>query len=384
MNSDILSGIRVLDLSLFLPGPYCTVILADFGAEVIKVEPPRGEGLRWYPPFLENDESAYFFAFNRNKKSLTLDLRSSRGKEIFLELCQEADVIVEGFRPGVTRQMGIDYESVSQLNEQLIYCSITGYGQDSPMGDEPGHDINFQAVAGTLDICGIERPVLPGIPIGDVGGGTFPALSSILLALIARGKTGKGQYIDISMADSLFFYLPIVMANSWGMDQPAGRGEFNLSGSYGNYAVYETKDHKFVSLGALEQKFWRRFTEKIGQPEWGEKYADVVLDKDFSKKIAVIIATKTREEWVKIFEGSKCCFTPVNSMKEAEKYMESRMLTHLDGQKIIGNPLKLSLNPPDVTRNPAPSLGQNTNEILVELLDYSEEQLDELRDDNVI
>lgn len=361
------------------------MLLADFGAEVIKVESPKGDPVRMYPPFLDNQQSAYHFAFNRNKKSLSLDLQTVRGKDIFFELCEKADVLVESFRPGVTGKMGIDYETVEQYNDRLIYCSITGYGQDSSMGTEPGHDINFLSLSGVLNLCGLQdKPVLPGIQVGDVGGGSFPAFSSILLALLAREKSGKGQHIDCSMTDSMFFYLPVIMAEYWALDLSPGRGEFILSGNRANYSIYETRDHKFISVGALEEKFWRRVTEKLGRPDWGNDYFEVVQDPDYRKKVADIILTKTRDEWMDLFSGSGCCVTPVHTIPEAEQFMQSRMVSRVSDYKVIGNPLKLSKNPPNVVKRPAPDLGQDTEVLLTDLLDYTEQRIEELKNDGII
>ncbi len=361
------------------------MLLADFGAEVIKIEPPNGEPVRMLPPFLDNLESTYFFAFNRNKKSLCLNLRSERGKEIFLSLCEKADVLIETFRPGLAKKIGIDFETVCQTNERLIYCSITGYGQDSFMGTEPGHDINFLALSGALDICGLkDRPVLPGFQSGDIGGGSLPAFSAILLALLAREKTGKGQYIDCSMTESMFFYLPVLMAEYWATKEPPKRGKFILSGNFANYSIYETKDRRFIAVGALEEQFWRRFTEKLGHPEWGDDYFEVVQDHEYRKKIAELILTKTQKEWIRIFKNTSCCVTPVYSIPEAEKFMEKRMISHIDGYKVIGNPLKLSINPPNVPKGPAPSLGQDTESLLSEILNYTKEKINNLKDGGVI
>ncbi|MFX0065894.1 MAG: CaiB/BaiF CoA transferase family protein [Candidatus Hermodarchaeota archaeon] len=385
MNLDILSDIRVLDLSRFLPGPYCAMLLADFGAEVIKIEPPNGEPVRMLPPFLDNLESTYFFAFNRNKKSLCLNLRSERGKKIFLNLCEKADVLIETFRPGLAKKIGIDFETVYQHNERLIYCSITGYGQESFMGTEPGHDINFLALSGALDVCGLkDRPVLPGFQAGDIGGGSLPAFSAILLALLAREKTGKGQYIDCSMTDSMFFYLPVLMAEYWATKESPKRGKFILSGNFANYSIYETKDKRFIAVGALEEQFWRRFTEKLEHPEWGDDYFEVIQDPDYRKKVAKLILTKTQKQWTRIFKNTGCCVTPVYSIPEAEKFMEKRMVSHIDGYKVIGNPLKLSLNPPIVPQRPAPSLGQDTESLLSELLNYTKGKINSLRDEGII
>jgi crotonobetainyl-CoA:carnitine CoA-transferase CaiB-like acyl-CoA transferase len=362
------------------------MLLADFGAEVIKIESTSGgDPVRMFPPFLDNMESSYYFAFNRNKKSLSIDLRQEQGKEIIFKLCQKADVLVESFRPGVPKQMGIDFETINQLNERLVYCSITGYGQDSSMGAQPGHDINFLSLSGVLDLCGLgDRPVLPGIQVGDIGGGSFPAFSTILLALMVQEKTGKGQYIDCSITDSLFFYMPVIMAENWGLNEPPKRGEFVLSGNYANYGIYETMDNKFISLGAVEEKFWRRFVERLGHPEWGDDYFDMIRDRDYRKKVAEIITTKTRDEWVKIYEGSNCCLTPVYSLPEAEKFMDKRrMITKIEGQKVISNPLKLS-NYTNVERKPAPSLGQDTGPLLADLLDYTKEEITKLKEEGTI
>ena len=260
-----LEGITIVDLTRAGPGPFCTMILGDLGAEIIKIEAPptvgerqRGAGSAISPQGEAGRREAAYQAVNRNKRSIALNLRSEEGRHIFCQMAEKADVITEGFRPGVTKRLGIDYEAMSKINPKIVYCSITGYGQDGPYHHLPGHDINYISIGGALNLIGEagRQPAIPLNLVADLGGGGMYAAVGILSALVARDKTGKGQYIDISLTDTVVSLLTSVAVPYFQNNIVPERGETLLNGAVPYYSVYETKDGKFISLGCIEQWLW--------------------------------------------------------------------------------------------------------------------------------
>lgn len=371
-----LQSIRVLDLTRLLPGPFCTMVLADFGAEVIKIEDPNlGDYARYYEPKIDED-SVIFHSLNRNKKSICLDLKSIEGKAAFLKLVKEADIVVESFRPGVMKRLGLDYETLKKVNPRLIYCAITGYGQTGPLRDKAGHDLNFISYAGLLDLMGEKgsRPIIPSAHIGDIGGGSYPALVGILLALFARTSTGRGQFIDISMLDNTLSWmqttLPIVlMAN-----KTINRAEHMLFGGLACYEVYQTKDLQWLSVAALEPRFWINFCQGINRVDLIEYQRAKAEKQDWLKaQIQETLSQKTLNQWVEIFEKLEACVSPVLSLEEAAElpHVQTRgiiesLSNHGRTLSQIGIPIKLSDTPGQITSS-APKLGEHTNEILKDI-----------------
>jgi crotonobetainyl-CoA:carnitine CoA-transferase CaiB-like acyl-CoA transferase len=387
-----LDGERVLDLSRLLPGPYCSMLLADMGAEVVKVEEPGiGDYIRASAPFIKGESSGYL-VLNRNKKSLSLNLKNDEGRKIFYKLAEESDILLEGFRPGVTERLGIDYESIKEANDRIIYVSLTGYGQNGPYKKVIGHDINYQALAGILSLTGSSGGTidLPGIQIGDIAGGMFAALG-ILSSIITRDKTGKGQWVDVAMLDGLISWLTIHAGVFFAEKRVRPRGEGKLWGRYGCYQVYETKDRKYISIGALEQKFWKNLCIKLERPDLidhqfdeGEKRVEIL---SFLKDTFL---SRTRAEWIDQFKDADICFSPVHDLKEvfSDPHARSReMVTGINHPrcgtiKQIGFPIKFS----GVTQNemePPALLGQHTEEILLDL-GYSRKKILELRANKTI
>ncbi|HYV04751.1 MAG TPA: CoA transferase, partial [Blastocatellia bacterium] len=263
-----LKGIRVLDLSRMLPGPYCSMMLGDLGAEVIKVEEPKiGDPTRHTRPLVDG-QSAAFAQVNRNKKSIAIDLKQPAGRELFLKLAATADCILEQFRPGVVDRLGVGYNKVAEINPRIVYCSLTGFGQDGPHRDRSGHDLNYLALSGVLGLTTDEKgkPVIPGVQIADLAGGMIAGFA-ILAALLARERTGQGQYVDVSMFDVMVSMLPIPAAHHFGGRTISVGGKYVLSGAYPFYNVYEASDGKYMTLGALEPKFWANFCRTIGREE---------------------------------------------------------------------------------------------------------------------
>ncbi len=282
-NNGALSGILVLDLSRLLPGPFCSMILADHGARVISVENKR---------FLSDD--LFISEVNRNKEHMSLNLKTQEGKEIFFRLVNKADVLLEGFRPGVVHRLGIDYDTVRNVNPKIIYCSITGYGQSGSYRNRAGHDVNFLGCSGVLDLMGEpdRPPSIPGVQIGDIAGGGMNAAIGILLALWARNRTGKGQHIDISMTDGMVSFLSLTLFLHQRTAEFPKRGESMLSHRYAFYNTYETADGRYISIGAVENRFWRNLCDHLGVPEYGalqydEKRREEIIDfmrRTFKKK----------------------------------------------------------------------------------------------------
>jgi len=389
MDSPLLEGVRILDLTWYLP---YTTTLADFGAEVIKVEPPkRGDPARKIPPLIEG-ESLYFINVNRNKKSVTLNLRTEKGREIFYRLSKTADVIIESFRPGVAKRLGIDYETIKSVNPRIIYVSVTGYGQVGPYRDFPGHDVNYISIAGILDATGQYGgpPIIPGVQIADLNG-CLLATIAILIALRARDKTGKGQYIDLSLTHGVIWWLTHLAPAYFATGKPPERGGTILTGYYPCYNVYETKDGKYVSIGCLEEHFWRNLCKALGKEEFIEhQWATGEKREEIFRQLKEIFKTKTRDEWFKELAEADVPIAPVYSLDEvfkdpqilSKKVVEEVSHPKIGRVRVLSTPIELP-ETPGVVREPAPALGQHTREIL-KSLGYSDEEIEGFEKEGVI
>ena len=365
INKGALSGIKVIDMSRILPGPYCSMILADHGARVIAVEDKR---------FLA--DGLFFDPVNRNKEHISLNLKTEGGKEIFFKLIKDADVFMEGFRPGVVGKLGIDYESVRKVNPGIIYCSITGYGQTGPCRDRVGHDANYLSISGVLDIIGEKdrAPAIPGVQIADIAGGGMNAAIGILLALFAREKTGAGQYIDISMTDSMVSFLPVPLFFRQITGQVTSRGDAFLSHRYACYNTYETADGRYISIGAVENRFWKRLCEIMRVPGYAQLQYDEDRRDEITEFMRAAFREKTLDEWEVILSSEDVCWGRVQTLPEVLEdplFAERKMIVELtakDGKKskALGVPVKLS-GTPGAVRTPPPSFGENTEDILSEL-----------------
>lgn len=368
-----LSGVTVLDLSRLLPGPYCSMILADHGARVIAIEDRKQyakDGL-----FLPN--------VCRNKEHMTLDLKSEAGREIFAHLVKDADVVLEGFRPGVVRRLGVDYESVRKINPSIIYCSVTGYGQTGPFADKAGHDVNYLGYAGLLGILGEANrpPAIPGVQFADMAGGGMNAAIGILLALFAREKTGQGQHIDISMTDSMVSLLPVALIWQQFSGQFPERGNAMLSHRYACYNTYETADGRYIAVGAVESQFWKTLCEHLDVPQY------IPLQYDEEQKETIIAAfrdifrQKTMAQWDAEFSQMDVCVSGISNLEEVladPLFQEREMVVELPGasgppEKTLGVPVKLSQTPGAV-RNASIGFGTHTEAILREY-GYTAEQI---------
>jgi alpha-methylacyl-CoA racemase len=311
-----LDGIFVLDFTTLLPGPLATLMLSEAGASVMKIEHPRGEEMRAMGPFAEG-ESAPFALLNRGKMSLELDLKNPDDLTKLRPYLENADVLVEQFRPGVMERLGLGYEAVRAINPKIVYCSITGYGQTGPRAGEAGHDLNYIGATGLLSLGPgpADAPTVPPALIADIGGGTFPAVINILLALRQRDATGEGCHLDIAMSDGMFTFAWLGLAAGFATGRYPGASELPVTGALARYHLYPTKDDRLVACAALEQKFWLAFVAAIGLPE---PFINDLRDPAAAKKaVGDIIATRTADEWRPIFAKADCCVTVVASLEEA-------------------------------------------------------------------
>jgi alpha-methylacyl-CoA racemase len=377
--SAALEGVRVLDLTRLLPGGFCTLLLADFGADVLKVEDPNGgDYIRWMPPYYGGDAerangtaSAYFLALNRNKRSIKLNLKDSADRETLLRLADEYDVLVESFRPGVMDRLGIGYERLRKRNPALIYCAISGYGQDGPLTARSGHDTNYLALAGLLGLTGRRGgpPIQSAGQIADLGGGGLMAAVGILAALHERERSGEGQFVDISMTDGSISWLSMVIARYLCERNTPQRGELELAGGILCYFPYEVKDGGWVSLGALEPKFWHNWCDGVGRPDLKEKQFEHP-ESEAGKEVAAVFKERARDEWTTFAAEHDCCLEAILDLDEtleSDLVRARQMVIELDQPGIgpveqVGFPIKLSRTPATV-RRPAPALGEHDAEV---------------------
>ncbi|HWT23433.1 MAG TPA: CoA transferase, partial [Solirubrobacteraceae bacterium] len=369
-----LDGIRVLDLSRLLPGGFCSLLLADFGADVLKVEDTgAGDYVRWSGPRVPGADpsasSAAFLALNRGKRSIRLDLKHERGREVLLRLVREHDVLLESFRPGVLDRLGVGFERLRAENPRLVHCAITGYGQDGPDRDRPGHDLNYLARNGVLGLTG-ERdgpPVAPAVQVADVGGGALTAAFAIMAALWERERSGAGQLVDVSMTAGSQAWLALVAAGVLAGAPAPRRGELDLAGGLACYRTYRCADG-WVALGALEPKFWRALCDGLGRPDLVERH----LDPAVAGELEPLFAARTRDEWAAFADAHPCCLEPVLDLGEALARAPGAVV-EIDQPgaeqpvRQLGVPVKLSRTPADPRRAPGPALGEHTDAVLAAL-----------------
>jgi crotonobetainyl-CoA:carnitine CoA-transferase CaiB-like acyl-CoA transferase len=388
-----LDGIRVLDLSRLLPGPYASHILANFGAEVIKIEKPgEGDYMRAYLPKAQGVNAA-FLTINRGKKSLAIDLKHEAGKEAFVALVKKSDVVLDGFRPGVMGRLGLGYEQLSKINPKLIYAALTGYGQTGPYAQLAGHDLNYVAFAGMLDLLGESdgMPAVPGIQIADVAAGALPTVIGVLLALQHRSKANEGQMVDISMFDAVLGLMPVQVANYTATKRRPKRGHERLFGRYACYNIYPVRNSRYLAVAALEPKFWRALCEAIEREDLIEdQYVEGDAQQILKAELTRTFQKKEVSDWMEIFEEADVCVTEVREISRAvqdDSVAERRMVTPIRGPdggvyEQLGVFPQLSETPGYVSGE-APARGSDNREIL-ESLNYSVERINELLEANVI
>jgi crotonobetainyl-CoA:carnitine CoA-transferase CaiB-like acyl-CoA transferase len=390
MTNGPLAGLRILDLTRLLPGPVCTLHLADLGAEVIKIEDTgAGDYARTMGIGAAPGEDSFFFRIvNRHKRALRLDLKQAAGVEIFLRLAREADVIVESFRPGVVDKLGVGYAAVKAINPRIVYCAITGYGQDGPWRDRAGHDLNYIATSGVLDQIGNagEAPAIPNLQIGDLLGGALTAAMGILAAVIGAKATGEGRYIDVAMTDATFAHAYTALLSVLARGQTMPRGTDDLNGGLPGYRVYRTQDGRFLAVGALEPKFWQLFCDAIQRPEL--KPFGLSRDAEGARTCAeleALFAGQPLAYWATLFDTVDCGVTPVLTFEEAMQHPQIKargMLPEVGGLLQFAPPLKMS-GFDFAVNGPAPKVGADGTAILREA-GYTEDEIGRLQKQGVI
>ncbi len=388
MRSRPLQGLRVLDLTRLLPGPLATQHLADHGAEVIKIEDTgAGDYARTMGPMA--DGSSYFFqVVNRNKKSLRLDLKRERGRELFLRLVGTADVVVEGFRPGIMRKLGLDYATLARENPALVYCSISGYGQTGPYAQRAGHDINYIGYAGVLDQTGTagRAPAIPNLQMGDLLGGTLCSLVGMLMAIVDARASGKGRHVDIAMTDGVLAHAIFPLVEVLSRNRVRPRGEDLLTGGVPCYGVYETSDGRYMAVGALEEKFWHGVCDALGRADL--KPVRLATGEEGARaRIALedIFRSRTQEQWTALFAGVDCCVTPVLTLEEGlqDPHLHARgMIIDVAGVKQFSAPFGLTGLSQDEWK-PAPDPGADSDTLLAQL-GLTPDEIEELHRNGVI
>ncbi len=383
--ADALTGIRVLDLSRLLPGPFLTMVLADMGADVVKVEDPKlGDYLRAFPP-AKGGMSGRFLAVNRGKRSIALDLKAPAAKDVFLAMVGEADVVVESFRPGVMTKLGLGYDVLAARNPKIVLCSISGFGQTGPYADRAGHDLGYIALAGVLAMGGGvagAAPSMPGVQIADLAGGALWGATAILGALVGRHRTGKGAHLDISMTEGALALLAAELGNQDCGARPS-RGTETLNGALACYSIYATKDERYLAVGALEPKFWIALNTAIGRPpNVSEVIGKPAEQAKTRAELAAIFATRTAIEWTEILGKHDCCVEVVVETGELPTHplhVAREVFFSLDGGPNVGPVMQVRtpLGMPKAPRFP-PRHGEHTAEVLGEY-GVSEDQIASLR-----
>lgn len=381
-----LEGIRVLDLTRLAPGPFCTMLLGDLGADVVVVEEPPGVGRRFDVGMSERAQA--FNALGRNKRSVGLNLKEPRAQEAFLRMCEKADLVVEGFRPGVVKRLGVDYEAVSPRNSKIVYCSLSGYGQTGPYAGLVGHDINYISVGGALGAIGWPGtpPAIPLNLIADFAGGGLYAAFAILAALIARQTTGRGQYVDMAMSDGVASLMTFIANQYFGGGHVVRPGVDMLNGAMPAYNAYETADGKWLSIGCLEPWFWSELCKALGCEEFiphqnnREKFPEMF---DYLRRR---FKEKTRDEWFEELRQKDICVAPVYSLDEAmaDPHVRARGMVAEVAHPEFGTVRQVGVAPkfsetPGVVRSTSPKRGAHTDELLREA-GYTGEEIAAMRE----
>jgi crotonobetainyl-CoA:carnitine CoA-transferase CaiB-like acyl-CoA transferase len=385
-----LDGLRILDLSRLLPGPLCTMILSDLGAEVVKVEQPGiGDYARSAPPFIANTGSA-FLMLNRNKRSITLNLKNFEAQKILHQLSTRADVLIESFQPGVAERLNADYATIREVNERIIYCSISGYGQSGPYRDLVGHDLTYASYSGAIGATGNKGglPVIPATQISDLQGGMYATIA-IMAALHQRAKTGKGELIDISLMDAAVASM-IMQFSFHFAGASTERGASYLSGGAPFYNVYETSDHRFISIAPLEQKFWIKLCRILGLEKYEAHQLDSETEAKIHQELAALLQKKSRDDWLKILNEQEIPCAPAYDVNEvpSDPHVKSRkMFFEIETEAFgklnqLATPIRMSQNPMSV-KYPPPKLGEHTLQVLQEL-GYSKDDVERLKTENAI
>ncbi len=377
----------MLDFTRLLPGPVCTMLLADYGAEVIKVEDVRGGDPARYAGN-SSGKSALFYQVNRNKKSIAVNLKNDSGREAVKKIAARVDILVEGFRPGVMERLGLGYEDLSKINEQLIYASISGYGKVGVYRNRAGHDLNYSALTGLLDLSAEEDgpPVMPAVQIADIAGGSLMALNGIMFALFKRMREGKGEHVDVSMARGLLPFLAYAASGQAESGELPRRGKGLITGAFACYNLYETADGKYMSLGALEPVFWQRFCETVGKPDWIDRQFDQEKRTELIEQVKQLFKKRSRSEWEETFAKVDACCEPVLDLNEAREHplasQEGYFLKGPAGDFMTGFPLLFSGQGGELRLDP-PGHGEHTVNIL-NRFGFGKREIEELKQKKAI
>lgn len=378
----LLEGIKVIDFSKWLPGQYCGMLLGDYGADVVKVEDMAGDSTRRFFPEKEEGMSYWHLMLNRNKRGVALNLRSAEGQEVLRRLLADADVFLEGFRPGYLARYGLDYASIHQINPRIVYCSITGFGQKC---HKPAHDLNVIGLAGLNSLDDVGSTCVSEVQVSALGS-SLNALSGICMALLARERTGEGQYLDVNLYATALSLQVTGISSTWGCEE-TGDKPFGRTAHY--YNIYKTKDGRFLTVGTIEPKFWQRFCDLIGCPELEKRQYDFAHKDEITERISQCIAQRTQAEWLDLIGGAEFCVTPVLNVEEAlktELTAQEDMLMEaecdLGKLRYIGAPVKFSGAECSIRRR-APRLGEHTAEVLAEL-GYSAAEVAAMKDKGAV
>lgn len=373
-----LEGIKIIDFSKWLPGQYCGMVLGDFGADVIKVEDVKGDVTRGFTPAKEPGMSYWHLMLNRNKRGITVNLKTPAGREVLLRLLKEADVFLEGFRPGYLKMLGLDYESVSKINPRLIYCSITGFGPEGKYKHMPSHDLNVIGLAGVAAPEDGTDISVPSVQVAALGG-SLNAISGILMALYARERTGKGQLVNVDLYSSAINAEITAISSVIGCRE-TGMPSFGRTASH-YYSVYKTKDGRYLSIGTIEPKFWQKMCKLIDLPELESRQFDFAHSAEIKEKLAAAFAGKTQAEWLELIGKDEFCVTPIRTLQEA---LDSSLTTEQSQMLVtkkedFGNytyvkPAAKLSDTPGTIRKRAPYLGEHTQEVL-ESAGYTKEEI---------
>ena len=373
-----LEGIKIIDFSKWLPGQYCGMVLGDFGADVIKVEDVKGDVTRGFTPAKEQGMSYWHLMLNRNKRGITVNLKTPAGREVLLRILKEADVFLEGFRPGYLKMLGLDYESVSKINPRLIYCSITGFGPEGKYKHMPSHDLNVIGLAGVAAPEDGTDISVPSVQVAALGG-SLNAISGILMALYARERTGKGQLVNVDLYSSAINAEITAISSVIGCRE-TGMPSFGRTASH-YYSVYKTKDGRYLSIGTIEPKFWQKMCRLIDLPELESRQFDFAHSAEIKEKLAAAFVGKTQAEWLELIGKDEFCVTPIRTLQEA---LDSSLTTEQSQMLVtkkedfgnytyVKSAAKLS-DTPGTIRKRAPYLGEHTQEVL-ESAGYTKEEI---------
>lgn len=379
---NLLEGIKVVDFSKWLPGQYCGMLLGDYGADVIKIEDLAGDATRKFWPEKAPGMSYWHMMLNRNKRGVALNIKKDGGRQALTRLLAEADVFLEGFRPGYLARYGLDYETIHKINPRLVYCSITGFGQNC---HKPAHDLNVIGLAGLNSLDDVGGACVSEVQVSAIGSG-LNALSGIAMALLARERTGQGQHLDVNLYATALSMQVTGISSLWGC-QETGDTPFGRTAHY--YNIYQTKDKRFLTVGTIEPKFWQRFCDLIECPELEKRQFDFAHEAELKKLVASKIAAKTQKEWLELIGSAEFCVTPVCSLDEAlqsqltaQENMLQEQECDLGKLRYVSGPVKFSDAGAVISRR-APYLGEHTQEVLA-ALGYSDEAISALSAEGAI